>query len=58
MREAHMEGTIFKVVAKIKDTEREPHIYTSWQWNWETLSEDQAAAFIQRNEWYAPDPKN
>ena len=56
MIEAHPEGTIFKVVAKIKDTEREPHVYTSWQWRYETLTPDQALAFIRQNRWVAPDP--
>jgi hypothetical protein len=58
MREDHPEGTIFKVVAKIKDTDREPHVYTSWQWQYETLTVDQAKSFIQRNQWDAPDPSN
>jgi hypothetical protein len=56
MREEHPEGTIFKVVAKIKDTDREPHVYTSWQWKFEVLSAEQAATFIRRKQWDAPAP--
>ena len=57
MREAHPPGTIFKVTAKIKDTDREPHVYTSWQWQYEVVSPAQAAEFTRRNQWDAPSPK-
>jgi hypothetical protein len=57
MREAYPPGTIFKVTAKIKDTDREPHVYTSWQWQYEVVSPAQAAEFTRRNQWDAPSPK-
>lgn len=57
MREAHPPGTIFKIVAKVKDTEREPHVYTSWQWRYEVVSAAQAADFTRQNQWDAPSPK-
>lgn len=57
MREAYPPGTIFKVTAKVKDTDREPHIYTSWQWQYAVISVEEAAEFIRRNQWDAPSPK-
>jgi hypothetical protein len=46
MRERYPIGTKFKILAKIKDTDRDPHLYTSWQWKYEVVSDSQANAFI------------
>jgi len=51
MRESHPVGTIFKVKAKIKNTDMEPHLYTSWQWPYEVLSASKAKAFIAAKDW-------
>jgi len=47
MRESHPTGTLFKIHAKIKDTEMEPHLYSSWQWGYEVISFQDAEEFIQ-----------
>lgn len=51
MRESHPVGTIFKVWAKIKDTQRDPHLYTSWQWPYDVLERTAARAFIATKDW-------
>lgn len=51
MRESHPVGTIFKVWAKVKDTDRDPHIYTSWQWNYEVLAPKAAEDFVAKKAW-------
>ena len=51
MRAAHPIGSIFKVWAKVKSTDMDPHLYTSWQWDYEVLDESRAAAFITAKEW-------
>lgn len=56
MRNSHPEGTVFKVLAKIKSTERDPHLYTSWQWAYEIFSEIEAADFIRAKKWNASAP--
>ena len=48
MREFHSIGTKFKVKAKIKSTDEAPHIYTSWQWKYEVVSDDDARKFISQ----------
>jgi hypothetical protein len=58
MRESQKVGTIFKVLAKIKDTDRDPHLYTSWQWDYEVLSPTAAAAFIRAKKWDAEAPSS
>jgi hypothetical protein len=47
MRESHPIGTKFKVKAKVKSTDETPHIYTSWQWKYEVISDDDAREFIK-----------
>lgn len=56
MRDAHPEGTIFLVLAKIKHTDRDPHLYTSWQWEYQVLSPEDAQAFIRAKRWDAGAP--
>jgi hypothetical protein len=51
MREFHPIGTKFKVWAKIKNTEDAPHLYTSWQWKHEIVSNEDAQAFINAKQW-------
>lgn len=51
MRESQPVGTIFKVWAKVKDTDRDPHLYTSWQWEYEVLDERRAASFLAAKDW-------
>ena len=50
MRERYPIGTKFKVRAKIKDTADAPHLYTSWQWKYEVLTDSEAEAFIKSRE--------
>lgn len=52
MRKTHPVGTRFKVTAKIKQTENDPHLYTSYQWSYEVLTAAKAAAFIKAKNWY------
>lgn len=51
MRNKHQVGTLFKIRAKIKSTDQEPHLYTSWQWTYEILSAQEAADFIAKKDW-------
>lgn len=51
MRERHPVGTKFKVWAKIKATDDAPHLYTSWQWAYEVISDQDAQAFIKAKKW-------
>ena len=51
MREIHPVGTLFKVRAKIKDTDQEQHLYTSWQWAYEIVSAQEAEDFIAKKTW-------
>ena len=51
MRELHPIGTKFKVWAKIKNTEDAPHLYTSWQWKYEIVSDEDVQAFINAKQW-------
>lgn len=51
MREAHAVGTKFKVWARIKDTAETPHLYTSWQWAYEVVTDAEAEVFIQKKFW-------
>ena len=51
MRERHPIGTKFKVWAKVKDTDDAPHLYTSWQWRDDVLSDSEAEAFIKAKQW-------
>lgn len=51
MREAHPVGTKFLVWAKVKDTVDAPHLYSSWQWSYEVLTDAQAKVFIAGGEW-------
>lgn len=57
MRERHPVGTLVKVRAKIKDTDQEPHLYTSWQWAYEILSTQEAADFIAKKAWGKSDTR-
>jgi hypothetical protein len=52
MRESHPVGTRFKIKAKIKQTSNDPHLYTSYQWEYETMSAAKATAFIRAKIWY------
>jgi len=52
MRESHPISTRFKVRANIKDTEKEPHLYTSYQWSYDILTPAKASAFIKAKNWY------
>jgi hypothetical protein len=54
MRERHPIGTKLKVRAKIKDTVLDPHLYTSWQWPYEVVSDQEATEFIRQH--YSRDP--
>ena len=49
MREKYPIGTIFLVRAKIKDTEQQAHLYTSWQWAFRVLSAVDALEIISSN---------
>lgn len=51
MRNMHPLGTKFKVLAKIKNTNLTPHLYTSWQWKYDVVSDDEAKDFIQKKDW-------
>jgi len=51
MRKRHPIGTKFKVWAKIKNTIDTPHLYTSWQWKYDVLSDNEADAFIKAKQW-------
>ena len=51
MRDRHPIGTKFKVWAKVKDTADAPHLYTSWQWKYDVLSDSEAEAFIKAKQW-------
>lgn len=51
MREKHPVGTKFKVWAKIKNTVEEPHLYTSWQWKYDVVSDNEASSFIESKNW-------
>ena len=51
MREIHPPGTLFKVRAKIKNTDQTPHLYTSWQWPYEIVSAQDAGNFIAKKDW-------
>lgn len=51
MRERHPIGTKFKVWARIKDTDQTPHLYTSWQWKYDVITNGEAMDFIQNKDW-------
>jgi hypothetical protein len=51
MRERHSVGTKFKVWARIKDTVETPHLYTSWQWAYDVVTDEEADDFIQKKFW-------
>ncbi|MFH0934496.1 MAG: hypothetical protein V1879_04765 [Pseudomonadota bacterium] len=51
MRESHPVGTKIKIRAKIKATDDAPHLYTSWQWPYEVLTDQEAQAFIKAKQW-------
>jgi hypothetical protein len=47
MREKYPIGTKFLVRAKIKETEQDAHIYTSWQWPYRVVSDEEAIEIIK-----------
>lgn len=49
MREKFPIGTKFLVRAKIKNTEKESHLYTSWQWKFRVVSVQEAIEIIKNN---------
>ncbi|MDR2195678.1 MAG: hypothetical protein LBE50_03610 [Gallionellaceae bacterium] len=51
MREKYPIGTKFKVWAKIKSTADAPHLYTSYRWKYDILSDSEAATFIKEKHW-------
>ena len=56
MRVAHPPGTVFKVWMKISCGESGPtHLYTSWRWDYDVISADDASAFIERRLWETGD---
>ena len=57
MRDIHPIGTLFKVRAKIKCTDQSPHLYTSWQWPYEIVSNQTAAGFVAKKDWSESETK-
>ena len=52
MRESHPPGTVFKVWARIKTTDMQPHMYTSWQWPYDVLDDSgDIEDFVQNKRW-------
>ena len=51
MRERHPVGTKIKIRAKLKDTDQSPHLYTSWQWAYQVVSDEEAEEFIRNKIW-------
>jgi Na+-transporting NADH:ubiquinone oxidoreductase subunit NqrF len=51
IREAYRVGTKFKILARIKYTDQNPHLYSSYKWSVNVISEEQAAAFIKARVW-------
>jgi hypothetical protein len=51
MRESHPIGTKMKVRARVKSTDQTPHLYTSWQWGYDLVDDEQAARFIEAKDW-------
>lgn len=47
MREKYPIGTKFLVHAKIKNTDQEPHLYTSWQWPYRVVSDQESTEIIK-----------
>lgn len=51
MRTSHPVGTLFKIYARIKDTDQSPHLYTSWQWGYTVVTADEADRFVELKQW-------
>jgi len=47
MLESYPAGTIFKVWARARDTDGDPHLYTSCLWDYDLLSPEAAEQFIR-----------
>jgi hypothetical protein len=59
MRQSQPPGTIFKIWARLKmSEERNAPLYTSWQWDYEVMTEQAAARFLKAKKWgQTMDPK-
>ena len=51
MRDGHLIGTKFKVGARVKNTDQTPHLYTSWQWKYDVVNDEEAKNFLQKKDW-------
>lgn len=47
MREKYPPGTKFLIKAKVKDTEQDPHLYTSWQWPYRVVTDTEVSELIK-----------
>ncbi|MEP6880308.1 MAG: hypothetical protein ABI865_15835, partial [Nitrosospira sp.] len=38
-------------VARLDAYDQTPHLYTSWQWKYDVVSDEEAKDFIQKKDW-------
>lgn len=51
IRKPHNIGQLYKVCAKIKETEMAPQLYTSYHWKPELVTPEEAARFVEARNW-------